>query len=614
MSGEFNVFLSHNSQDKPAVRELAVALRKRGLRVWLDEDELRPGIGGLNSLEDGIRVSASVAVLIGKDGLGPWEDEEMQAALRLAVEDRRPVIPVILPDAPRPPDRPLFLNNRTWVDLRPALSEDGLNRLVWGITNVKPDPQPPIRTHCPYPGLRPFKRDESPFFFGRERETDALMARLRDSDRRFLAILGTSGTAKSSLVEAGLLPRLIAGASKGGAVWLVVRVTPGSHGNNPFLALASELLASELGPRLSRDTDVRPKDLAEELRETPANITECITKCLDQGVTTQPPAQLLLFVDQLEELFTQTQEVYCEKFLDLLTKAAQHSQVRVLATLRANFLHQVFDDKKSYYAELAALLHIHVLGPPDRHALTDMLRRPAERVGVQLEDELVKEILNDAGDDVGALPLVAFCLKELYRAVGNMTLAAYQKMERLYGAISKHGEELLADWQQKEGVSPEAPLQIIFWGLVTVSANGKVFRRRAYRNELNLDVTVEKLIEALIKGRLLITSKSTDPTCMDATVELTHSALLDKGSRLNAWIERTRPDMLLWAELGHDAGNWLNALQDRDRFLWRGRRLKKAQGSLRERPTFLSEMAYPLRTLDGLSKHRLSRNGGVLHI
>lgn len=101
MSDEFHVFLSHNSQDKPAVRELAAALRKRELHVWLDEDELRPGIPWQKSIEDGIRASASIAVLIGKDGLGPWEDEEMQAALRQAVKDQRPVIPVVLPAAPR---------------------------------------------------------------------------------------------------------------------------------------------------------------------------------------------------------------------------------------------------------------------------------------------------------------------------------------------------------------------------------------------------------------------------------------------------------------------------------------------------------------------------------
>jgi len=134
----YDVFLSHNSKDKPAVRSLAGQLRDAGLSVWLGEDELRPGLPWQDLLEIGIRDSRSVAVLIGKDGIGPWEDEEMRAALDLAVRDKRPVIPLLLPDAPAAPALPLFLANRTWVDLRPAIDADKLDRLIWGITGVKP--------------------------------------------------------------------------------------------------------------------------------------------------------------------------------------------------------------------------------------------------------------------------------------------------------------------------------------------------------------------------------------------------------------------------------------------------------------------------------------------
>src|SRR3712207_3405107 len=102
-SQTFDVFLSHNSKDKPMVRQLAEALAARGLQVWLDEWQLQPGLSSQQLLEEGIRASRSAAVLVGKDGLGPWEDEEMQAALRLAVRDQRPIIPVLLPDAPSQP-------------------------------------------------------------------------------------------------------------------------------------------------------------------------------------------------------------------------------------------------------------------------------------------------------------------------------------------------------------------------------------------------------------------------------------------------------------------------------------------------------------------------------
>ena len=133
----FDVFLSHNSRDKPAVRELAQRLAQHGIRVWLDEDQLIPGRPWQALLEKGIEQSSTGAVLVGKDGLGPWEDEEMQALLRHAATEGKPVIPVLLPGAKNKPKLPIFLGNRTWVDLRGGFSERGIKRLVWGITGQR---------------------------------------------------------------------------------------------------------------------------------------------------------------------------------------------------------------------------------------------------------------------------------------------------------------------------------------------------------------------------------------------------------------------------------------------------------------------------------------------
>ena len=135
----FDVFLSHNSKDKPAVRELAEALRARGLTVWLDEWELIPGRPWQEALEAVIQTARASAVLVGKDGLGPWEDAEVRGCLSEFVARKLPVIPVLLPGAPAEPDLPFFLKRFTWVDLRAGLTEEGLDRLHWGITGRKPD-------------------------------------------------------------------------------------------------------------------------------------------------------------------------------------------------------------------------------------------------------------------------------------------------------------------------------------------------------------------------------------------------------------------------------------------------------------------------------------------
>ena len=141
----FDTFLSHNSKDKPDVKRLGEALKKRGMTVWLDEWELRPGLSWQDALEDIIANCKSAAVCVGNDGIGPWEDPEMKALLRRFVNEKKtgnivPIIPALLPGAPDNIKLPLFLEEFTWVDLRDGLKKEGLDRLQWGITGVKPNP------------------------------------------------------------------------------------------------------------------------------------------------------------------------------------------------------------------------------------------------------------------------------------------------------------------------------------------------------------------------------------------------------------------------------------------------------------------------------------------
>lgn len=138
MSTRFDVFLSHNSQDKPAVRELSDLLKQRGLAVWLDEEQLRPGQPWQEGLEEIMAATRSAAVLVGSDGMGPWQDREMRACLSQFVHRGLPVIPVLLPGAGAKPSLPLFLAEMTWVDLREGFHEEGLDRLEWGITGIRP--------------------------------------------------------------------------------------------------------------------------------------------------------------------------------------------------------------------------------------------------------------------------------------------------------------------------------------------------------------------------------------------------------------------------------------------------------------------------------------------
>jgi hypothetical protein len=135
-STEFDVFLCHNSIDKPAIRSIAQRLRKQGMLPWLDETELIPGRPWQEELERQISHIRAAAVFVGPSGIGPWQNQEMRAFLNELAERRCPVIPVLLPGAVTP-TLPLFLRGMIWVDLR-GQNEAGIQRLIWGITGHKP--------------------------------------------------------------------------------------------------------------------------------------------------------------------------------------------------------------------------------------------------------------------------------------------------------------------------------------------------------------------------------------------------------------------------------------------------------------------------------------------
>lgn len=136
---EFDVFLCHNSMDKPEVKKLGEELRGHGVVPWLDEWELRPGLPWQRTLEAQLGHIKAAAVFVGKDGIGPWQHMEIDAFLREFVSRGCPVIPVLLQDAPKQPQLPLFLSGMTWVDFR-RREPDPIEQLIWGITGVRLNP------------------------------------------------------------------------------------------------------------------------------------------------------------------------------------------------------------------------------------------------------------------------------------------------------------------------------------------------------------------------------------------------------------------------------------------------------------------------------------------
>jgi len=243
MQGNLDVFLSYHWRDQSEVKELAQRLRERGLKVFLDRWYLKPGENWLKELETTLAHCESVAVCIGPGEMGPWQQREMYLALALQVEAGRagkkfPVIPVLLPGGESPLG---FLSQHTWVDFRADLHDRlGLEILLRAIRGEPPGPEIEARlketfvTLSPFKGLNFFREEDAPFFFGREAAIEALASALARNN--FLALVGASGSGKSSVVRAGLVPRLRRGLAE---PWEIATVVPNDR---PLYNLAAALL------------------------------------------------------------------------------------------------------------------------------------------------------------------------------------------------------------------------------------------------------------------------------------------------------------------------------------------------------------------------------------
>jgi ABC-type multidrug transport system fused ATPase/permease subunit len=241
ISSGYDVFFSYHWRDRAEIEQIAHALQERGLSVFLDRWYLTPGLSWVERLATALNSCRAVAVLIGPHGLGRWQQRERDLALdRQARAPAFPVIPVLLTNAEPALD---FLGLNTWVDLRAGVADplqiEILSRAVRG-EPPGPDIQKTINRTlaeiCPYRGLRPFREEDARFFCGREALIETLTAATQR--RNFIAVVGASGCGKSSVIHAGLLPRL-RHPSHGGPVYEIVTMVPGE---NPLLRLAAALV------------------------------------------------------------------------------------------------------------------------------------------------------------------------------------------------------------------------------------------------------------------------------------------------------------------------------------------------------------------------------------
>jgi WD40 repeat protein/serine/threonine protein kinase len=407
----------------------------------------------------------------------------------------------------------------------------------------------------PYKGLRAFLEADAGDFFGREALTNRLLRRLCEEGQttRFLAVVGPSGSGKSSVVHAGLVPALRRGAIEGSERWYVIDVVPGSR---PFRELEAALLSISIDP---------PPSLLDDLRGDPLGLVRAADRVLPD-----PDAQLLIVVDQLEEVFTLVDHDERGLLLESLRAAALEptSRVRIVSTLRADF----FDAPLSIpgFGDLLAA-RTEAVTPMTPEELERAIVAPADRAGLVVEPRLLAAMVADVADQPGALPLLQYALTELAerRNDGVLTLEGYRRIGGVSGALARRAEQLFEALDQP---AREACRQL-FLRLVTLVEGSEDTRRRVRRSQvipLSDPSVMDGVIEAFGHHRLL--SFDRDPNTREPTVEIAHEALLDAWARLRGWIDEARDDIRTQRQLSNAAYEWEASGKD-ESFLLRGARM-----------------------------------------
>jgi WD40 repeat protein len=409
----------------------------------------------------------------------------------------------------------------------------------------------------PYKGLRAFEETDAADFFGREELIEQLVERLGTT--RFLSVVGPSGSGKSSVVRAGLIPSLRRGAIPGSEGWPIADMFPGPH---PLDGLEAALLRSAPDP---------PASLIEQLAHDEHGLHRAVLRLLPSD-----GSELVLVIDQFEEVFTLVEdEAVRTHFLGSLEAVASdpHSRLRIVATLRADFY-----DRPLLYRGFAELFksRVEAVIPLSAEELERAISGPAKRVDVSLEPGLVAAMLADVAEEPGALPLMEYALTELFeRRDGRvLSLDAYREIGGVSGALGRRAEELYAELDDD---GKEAAHQL-FLRLVALGEGTEDTRRRVFRSEVSsLDVNQQAMaavIDPFGASRQL--SFDRDAKTGHPTIELAHEAMLTAWSRLHRWIDDAREDLRLERRLSAASGDWIEAGKDPS-FLLSGSRLDQIE-------------------------------------
>ncbi|AZO27609.1 hypothetical protein EJ071_09370 [Mesorhizobium sp. M1B.F.Ca.ET.045.04.1.1] len=382
-----------------------------------------------------------------------------------------------------------------------------------------------------------------------------------------VAVIGASGSGKSSVVKAGVVPELRKRIAPG---WRGLVMRPGT---DPLLALA-RALGSEVDLDADEDTRiVRARERAESLLAGKAKLSDYIARIADLRAHGAVAPRLLLFIDQWEELYTQTHSAAARNaFLEHLVETFRSGPHRLIFTMRADFTGHLLESDRRF-ADCASSGTM-LLARMTRDELSRAVRKPAEAVGFTLEEKLVEAILDDAGEEPGVLALVEFSLTELWKdrdqQAKSLTLAAYATLGGLKGAIDRHANEVFAKLQpEQQNAARRALTRLVH--VSTLESYTRLRRPLAEFDKPGLDVIQALAQEA---NRLVVISR--DESRQQDVAEVAHEALIREWGKLHDWVAAD-PAFLQWQESVERRMRRYDEKGQRDEDLLRGTDLEEAQ-------------------------------------
>jgi hypothetical protein len=575
----YDVFVSYSRADTTHALEIDYFLCKNSLRTFFDRRSLIPGESWVLALERTINQARSAVILIGPHGLGNVQQYEQELLfIRQAQDPTFRLIPILLPDTVDPPAG--FLRVLTWIDFTKAsrIADDPveLERLLKAVRDDDFVATETSEAICPYRGLDAFREEDAALFYGRGSAEDPATP-IGDLIRRvhnfpFVMIVGRSGSGKSSLVLAGLVPALRREPNR---LWLVLSLRPGPQ---PLNALA-ELFRPRRDDEGPAEYELAISREVAALRSGDLNILEqIITRHLAQSEA--GPERLLFHVDQWEELYAQgpsseEPEQFAlhrkdvDRFIDLVLNATKSPRVVLVGTVRADFY-----DSLIAHPKLQILLPKHqmILGLMPRSELERAIVEPAKRVGLGFDPpSLVQRILDETGEDEGMLPLLQYALRETWalRETTKLTAASYDRAGGVREAIRRTAERAFA----RLSLEHQRAAKQLFLRLVTPGEGQEDTRARA---AMPVATDQRWIVEqfASPRTRLLVTGwdRSARPT-----VEVAHEALIRTWPRLREWIDGNREKLRARAAILQAKSDWEQNERRPDLLLASGFALERAR-------------------------------------